>query len=100
HRATSGEREIVARVLFVQRLEQREKRLLISCLDRSRNVLVLLLERLVRFSRRSEKIDQRPAIQRAYLGRAILPAVRKFGGVMPKISQAQPKTAVGTNAHD
>ena len=100
HRATAGEGQIIGRMPFVERLQQREERFLVSHLDRARQVFVFLLERLVRCSRRTEKIDQRPTVEGADLGRAILPAVGNVSDVVPEIFQVQPKAAIGLNEHD
>ena len=85
---------------FVERLQQREERFLVSHLDRARQVFVFLLERLVRCSRRTEKIDQRPTVEGADHGRAILPAVGNVSDVVPEIFQVQPKAAIELNEHD
>ena len=47
HRAAAGEREIIARVFLCRALEQRQERLLVGRLDRARDILVLLLQRIV-----------------------------------------------------
>src|SRR5207248_10850579 len=91
---------MIGRMLFMQRLEQREKGFLVSRLDRTRDVFVFLLERLVGPARRTEKIDQRSAIKSANLRGAILPAVRNIADVVPEKFQVQPKTAIGANPHD
>src|SRR5262249_49932152 len=62
HRATPGDREIIARILFVKHLEEGEKRLLVRSLDRARDVFVFLLDWLVRSPGRAEKIDKWLAI--------------------------------------
>ena len=100
HRATAREREIVARMLFMQRLEQSEKRFFVGGLHRAREVLVFLFNRLVRFARRTEEIDQRAPIKCADLGRAIFPSVGNIADVVPKNFQIQSKGPVGAYAHD
>src|SRR5438105_14946992 len=87
-------------MLFVQCLEQREERLLISGLDRPRDVLVLLLERLVRASRRTERTDQPAAVKGADFRRAIFPSIGNVSDMVPEMFQDQPKSAIGPNAHD
>ena len=85
---------------FVERLQQREERFLVSHLDRARQVFVFLLERLVRCSRRTQQVDQRTPAKCADLGRAIVPAIGDISDVVPEIFQVQPKAAIGLNEHD
>ena len=87
-------------MLFVQRLEQREKRFLVNRLHGSRDVLVFLLERLIRLPRRAEKIDKVIPVKRSHFRRAILPGVRNVVRVMTKIFEVQPESSIGSNAND
>ena len=87
-------------MLSVQRLKQGEERLLVSCLDRTGEVLVFLFKRFVWFSRRTEKIDQCLAIKSAHFGSTIFPRVGNTADVVPEKFQIQSKTAVGSNPDD
>src|ERR1700730_16222454 len=87
-------------MLFVQRLEQREKRFLVHRLHGARDVLVFLLERLIRLPWRAEKIDKVIPVKRSHFRRAILPGVRNVIGVVTKIFEVQPESSIGSNPND
>ena len=61
--ATAGQGQITGGMLLMQRMQQGKERLLVSHLNGSRQILVLLFQRLVRVAGRAEQIDQRGFIK-------------------------------------
>ena len=98
HGAATGKGEVVARMFFVQCVEQGEKGLFVDDLRRVGEVPMFLFERCTRRARGSEQIGQFSGVKGANLGRTIVPTVGHVVGVMPEIRQVQAKGAIRLNA--
>src|SRR5438093_12457442 len=85
---------MIARVLSMQRMQQREERFFIDNLNGARQIFVSLFQPISRFPLRSEKIDKIFSIKLPYFWCAIFPAVRNVVGVMPEKFQVQSKGSV------
>src|SRR4029453_6950170 len=59
HRTPAGDGEILGRMFFVQLLQEREERFLVSRLDRTRDVFVFLFDWMVGLSRGARKTNPR-----------------------------------------
>ena len=82
-------------MLLVQRVEQRQESLLIGDLDRPRQILVFLLEGIVRHSSWPQQLGQGSPVKQPHGRSAILPSVGNVIAVVSKIFQVQPESSVG-----
>ena len=98
--AAPGDRDAVEVVSLVQGIEQMEEGLLVHRLQRAREVLVPLLQRLVAPARRPEQIRERRRIERPDRGRAVVPLVLDLLAVMPEAVEVQPKAPALLQRHD
>src|SRR5882724_4100146 len=85
----SCENQHIARRLFVDMLEDMEKRFLVHRLNGSRDVAVSRFQRLIGTAGWTKQILQLPAVELAYGRRLIHPLVRGFAGMMFEITEVQ-----------